>query len=380
MTAEIYEDVYVVSGDFNGDGNLDLGVEVDGQKFMVYFGNGAGAFQAAQQGPAIRAEPLFTLDVNGDGQTDFVEASGSGLLFYVSNGDGTFQALNVPTTAIELDQSQEASAADFNGDGKGDLVGISPERNMVAILINTTVTPPPAPAVTSVSNAFGGATVIAPNTWVAVKGTNLAPAGDARTWQDSDFVQNQMPVSLDGVSVTMNGENAFIFYISGTQINALTPPDLAPGPVQVVVTANGTGSKAFTAQAQALSPSFFVFDGTHVVGTHLTGGDVGPATLYPGLTTPAQPQEEVVLYANGFGPTSVPVVAGSSVQSGSLPSLPVVTIGGAQANVIFAGLVSPGLYQFNVIVPSTAANGDLPLVATFGGLATQSGVVITVQE
>lgn len=53
------------------------------------------------------------------------------------------------------------------------------------------------------TNAFATALdTIAPNTWVAITGVNLAPAGDSRTWQESDFVNDQMPTQLDGVSVT----------------------------------------------------------------------------------------------------------------------------------------------------------------------------------
>ena len=33
-----------------------------------------------------------------------------------------------------------------------------------------------------------------------------------------------MPVKLDGVSVKINGESAYMGYISPTQINILTPP------------------------------------------------------------------------------------------------------------------------------------------------------------
>ena len=123
-----------------------------------------------------------------------------------------------------------------------------------------------------------------------------------------------------------------------------------------------------------------MFDGTHVVATHLNYTDVGPTTLYPGLTTPAQPNEEVVLYANGFGATSSPVAKGAESQSGSLPTLPAVQIGGIPATVIFAGLVFPGLYQFNVVVPQSAANGDNTLTTQYNGQSTQPGVIITVQS
>ena len=67
--------------------------------------------------------------------------------------------------------------------------------------------------------------MIAPNTWVEVKGRICSKAGDSRIWQTSDFVNNQMPTKLDGVSVTVNGKSAYVYYISPTQINILTPPD-----------------------------------------------------------------------------------------------------------------------------------------------------------
>jgi uncharacterized protein (TIGR03437 family) len=236
------------------------------------------------------------------------------------------------------------------------------------------------PAITLVANAEGEDPMIAPNTWVEIKGSDLAPAGDSRPWQASDFVNNQLPTSLDGVSVTVNGAPAYVYYISPTQINVLTPPGALSGSVQVVVT-NGTPSPAFSVPAQAASPSFFVFNGgPYVAATHVNGGLIGPTTLYPGYSTPAAPGETVVIYGNGFGATSTAVTAGAVSQSGTLSPLPVIAIGGVAAQVQFAGLnVAPGEFQFNVVVPSTLTAGDLPIVATYNGLTTQTGTLVTVQ-
>jgi uncharacterized protein (TIGR03437 family) len=239
--------------------------------------------------------------------------------------------------------------------------------------------PSSAPAITLVQNAEGGAATIAPNTWVTLKGSNLAPAGDSRTWQTSDFVNNELPTQLDGVSVALNGEKAYVSYISPTQINILTPPDLATGTVQVQAATNAGTSASFAALAQAESPSFFILGaGPYVVATHAAGSLIGPTSLYPGQTTPAQPGETIVLYANGFGRTSTSVMSGSETQSGSLNPLPVITIGGTPATVQFAGLISPGLFQLNVVVPASTPAGDSALVATYDGLTTQSGVLVTV--
>jgi uncharacterized protein (TIGR03437 family) len=239
----------------------------------------------------------------------------------------------------------------------------------------------PGPAITEVANAEGEVPTIAPNTWVEVKGSNLAKAGDTRIWQGSDFVNGQMPTQLDGVGVTVNGKPAYVYFISPAQVNILTPPDALTGPVNVVVTSNNVSSAAYVAQTQPESPSFFVFNGgPYIAAVHLNGGLIGPATLYPGSSTPAQPGETVVIYANGFGPTSTPVVSGSSLQSGSLLPPPVIKIGGVAATVTFAGLVAPGEFQFNVVVPSSLTNGDQPVAATYNGLTTQAGTLLTVHQ
>jgi uncharacterized protein (TIGR03437 family) len=236
--------------------------------------------------------------------------------------------------------------------------------------------------ITSVTNAFGGAASIAPNTWVAIKGSNLAPPGDTRTWQASDFLNNQLPLALDGVSVTLNGQKAYIYYISGSQINALTPPNLATGSVQLQVTNGTASSPAFTVQVQPVSPSLFVFDSAgHVVAQHLPSyTDIGPTTLYPGLTTPAQPGTEIVVYGNGFGSTSIPVVAGSESQSGTLPGTIQVQVGETNAQLVYAGLAGPGLYQFNIMLPASLPNGDVPISVLYNGQPTQAGTVITIQQ
>jgi len=237
------------------------------------------------------------------------------------------------------------------------------------------------PLISAVSNSASGNAVIAPNTWTTISGANLAPAGDTRLWEDADFVKGSMPTNLDGVGVTINGKAAYTLYISPTQINVLTPPDAISGPIQVVAAKPGLTSASFTAQAQQISPAFFQFKaGPYVAATHADGTLLGPANLYPGSTAPAKPSETIVLYGTGFGQTSVPVVSGSLVQSGTLSPLPVITIGGAKATVQFAGLVVPGEFQFNVVVPPGTPDGDQTITATYNGLSTQAGALITIQH
>jgi trimeric autotransporter adhesin len=250
-----------------------------------------------------------------------------------------------------------------------------------AITVTQGPAPGSGPVITSVTTAGSEIPVIAPNTWVEIKGPFLGLPGDNRTWQSSDFANNQMPTALDSIGVTMNGESAYVYYISFNQINVLTPPDLALGPVQVVVTVSTVSSPAFTSQAEIESPSLFVLNGgPYAAAVHANGSVIGPTTLYPGLTTPAQPGETIELFANGFGPINVPVVKGAISQSGTLSPLPTISIGGVNAVVSFAGLVSPGEFQFNVAVPPSLADGDQLIVVTYGGQTTQPGTLITVHD
>jgi uncharacterized protein (TIGR03437 family) len=214
---------------------------------------------------------------------------------------------------------------------------------------------------------------------VEIKGASLG-LPENRTWQNTDFVNGQMPVSLDGISVSMNSESAYVYYIGPNQIDVLTPPDLAPGPVQVVVTVATVSSPHFASQAQPLSPSLFVFNGgPYVAAAHADGSLLGPAGLYP-ASTPAKPGETIVLFANGFGPVILPVIKGSASQSGSLSPLPSITIGGINATVSFSGLVATGEFQFNVTVPSSVGNGDQSIIATYGGQSTHMGTLITIHN
>ena len=46
----------------------------------------------------------------------------------------------------------------------------------------------------------------------------------------------------------------------------------------------------------------------------------------------------------------------------------------------FAGLVAPGEFQFNVVDSYALANGDQTITATYGGVSTQSGTLITIHN
>jgi len=152
--------------------------------------------------------------------------------------------------------------------------------------------------------------------------------------------------------------------------------------VNVVVNSSGVESNTFVAQAAKETIALFVFDGTHIVAQHFPSYlDVGPSTLFPGLTTPAKPGETILVYANGLGPVTSTLTAGSIFQSGSLAAaLPTMQVNGVQATVSAASLISPGLYQLNVTLPMNLPNGDNPIAMQYDGHSIPAGAVVNIQQ
>jgi uncharacterized protein (TIGR03437 family) len=234
------------------------------------------------------------------------------------------------------------------------------------------------PNITTVVNAAGPpSSTISSNTWVALFGTGLAP--DTRPWNNSDFVNGQMPTSLAGVSVNLfdpgSGATvkAFISFVSPTQVNILTPFNLSNSccliQIQVpfegqtavncqLANTNLAYSECGYGQVVPASPEFFLWPGTsYIVAEHANGSLIGPIGLGPG-STPAKPGETVVLYANGLGAVSGNIVSGSDVQFAALAVLPQVYVGGSPVTVNFAGVILPGLYQLNIVIPADTPDGD----------------------
>jgi virginiamycin B lyase len=236
------------------------------------------------------------------------------------------------------------------------------------------------PLVSGIVNGASFLPDIAAGAWITIQGTNLSAT--TRTWSSSDFVNGNLPTNLDGVSATVNGVAAYVYYISSTQLNVLAPDDTATGQVQVQVTNfNGT-SNSFAANESAVSPAFFLFTSKYPAAVHTSGVLVGTAGLIAGANfAPAKPGENILVFGTGFGPTNPPLQAGKLVTTAeSLANTATVTIGGQSAKVLFAGLSASGLDQLNVTIPAGLPDGDAGLVASVGGVSTQANLFVTIQH
>lgn len=300
----------------------------------------------------------------------------------------TANQLNTPATL-------SVSIASLPAQSSTGTVTIQPASGTNAVITVSYNAPTSTVSVTQVLSGAGEASIISQYEWVELKGTNLSQV--TQDWStQTTFQQDQLPTSVAGVSATVNNKPAFVEYVSPAQVNILTPLDTATGPVTVTLTTpTGSGTTTVSAPATmaANSLGFFVFNisapfypaaihGVANCPTKYNGACfLGPATLYPGLSTPAAPGETIVLYANGFGQVNPLLINGVAFPPAtSLPVLPVITIGGLPAKVDYAAVVAAGEYQFNVEVPLGVPNGDNLLVATYNGFTTQPNVYVTVQK
>jgi hypothetical protein len=96
--------------------------------------------------------------------------------------------------------------------------------------------PPSIEASGGVASArcFGQFGQLALGSWVEIYGSYLAP--DSRSWAGTDFNGINAPTSLDGTSVTIGGQPAFIGYIGSGQINAEVPSTIGSGVQPLVIT------------------------------------------------------------------------------------------------------------------------------------------------
>jgi uncharacterized protein (TIGR03437 family) len=250
---------------------------------------------------------------------------------------------------------------------------------------------PPAPAIrtdNAVLSSFGGKAGFSSNTYVEIYGQNFSAA--QRLWTGSDFSGVNAPTSLDGVSVTVNGKPAFVYYISPNQININTPEDTAAGPVTIQVRAPLGMSNSVVVNRARLSPTL------QTVSQFLVDGKQYVVALTPDFTTfigrpgmlagvnfaLAKPGDTVAIYALGCGPTNPPTQAGTVAAQASAISSPYrLRIGGQTANVTFAGMVGGtiGLYQFNVVVPNVPA-GDQAIDLDIDGIPNGQNLFISIGQ
>jgi beta-glucosidase len=231
------------------------------------------------------------------------------------------------------------------------------------------------PAITpgGIVSAASYASAVAPGGIAAVFGNFLltSPAAASST---------PLPTHLSQLSMQFDGGLAVpLFYAAGGQVNIQIPWELAGrSQAMLTVTVNGQTSAPQAIDLVAYAPGIFTANSQGF-------GQGAILDLSNRLVDPSNPATAgstiVVIYCTGLGAVSNSPASGSPSLVNPLSEAviaPAVSIGGAPAQVLFAGSV-PGMvgeYQVNVRVPAAAATGDaVPVRISVGGYISNTATI-----
>lgn len=369
---------FITAADVNGDGAPDLIVATRAPSFAynvdVLLGKGNGTFSPAT---AFSTEYgpawIAVADLNGDGKPDLAIAHCCGATdttFMLGNGDGTFQ----PDVHLAASVSPiTLQVADLNGDGKPDLVvGLGGFGSAVAVFLNISAAP-----LANVNAASSLAGPLAPNSWATAYGTGLATVTQSAL---------PLPTSFGGTTVTVTDASgvqrlAPLNYVSPTQVNYLVPSGTALGAATVTVSVGGTAVASGSVTIAAIGPGLFLFQPTNMAAAYVIRVHADNS----------QSVENVYALTASGGLVPAPIdlsqatdqvyleLFATGIRSHSAASNSVtVTAGGVSLPVSYAGAQPQyaGLDQIDVLLPqSLAGKGDVVIQVTVDGQAANPGHV-----
>ena len=227
---------------------------------------------------------------------------------------------------------------------------------------------------------------VAPNGIISIFGRDLSLR--TREVRAGDLVKGRLPHSLVGVSVSIGGLPAPLFFVSPGQINAQLPSPILPGNWMLRVNRQNLLSNEAMIEVREVSPGLFAWPFSFIEGplraavTHQDFSPVGRGN--PEGATPAHPGELIVLWATGFGPTAPSVFDGELPNFAAwliLPSKVWLNEAAVPGHLVFYAGQAPGLaglYQVNLILSEDSPIGDVEVVVEVGGVRSQPGMTIPI--
>jgi uncharacterized protein (TIGR03437 family) len=223
------------------------------------------------------------------------------------------------------------------------------------------------PTISQLVNAADGTSNIAPGGLISLYGQQLSPVNMATS-------QIPLPTAVASSCLTVNGLPIPILFVSPNQINAQMP-FATGGNISVILHTPAGVSDTYNATLLATAPSVF--------SAMLPGLDTPVATIFRNSngqmvtgSNPVHTGDVLTIYATGLGQTSPAGQTGTPAPNHPLASAltaPVVTLGSATLQVLYAGLAPGeiGVYQINVQIPNSAPQGlSIPLKITQGSVST----------
>jgi uncharacterized protein (TIGR03437 family) len=367
---------FVVSGDFNSDGNNDLAIaNFQGNTITVLLGNGAGGFTPAPSSPFSLGPPsakmpvsIAVADFNGDYFPDLaiVDENTNNVSVLLGNGAGGFKpATNSPFAVGSVPRS--AAIGDFNEDGKPDLAVVNNADATLTLLLNNFTTTP------VLQSAASSSTAVAPYSIVSIYGTGLAP---------SLFVPP--PSALGPTAVTITDASGAksnpleLFYTSPTQINALMPQYIATGAAtfSVINPLLPSLPQKGSVTIATVAPSLFTANSN---GKGVANAEFIPNFLVSSATSyvfncPGAPSPCIPVGLDVSSGAAALVLYGTGIRNRSSLSSVTVTINGQALSPFYAG-EAPGFLgedQVNVLLPASLAHSGIVYVTVSIGSVTSN--------
>ena len=360
---------------------------------IVRLGNQAGAVTitvrvgAASAGFTVLvvAAPTRMSIFDGDGQAVAVGQLAALPLVVELGDDRGLPAGGVPVsfTVLEGGATLESQVVETNGLGRastsviaGQTIGalaVEARAGELAVVFGLTVVGN-TPFVSSVGFVNGASFAVGwvPGSLGSIFGAGLA-AGLEGILQASG---SPLPHELGGVRVAVNGVPAPILALANVsgqeQINIQVPVDVPAPADNITVTIENNGSVASFSgvQTHRVQPGVFQVilpDGLFAAALH---SDFSPLTP----ENPARPDEVIVLFLTGLGPTEPPLETNlpGPVPAAATVIEPAVTVDGLPAKVLgsFYAPTLVAVYQINFVIPPAVSSGNLKIVVTAGGASS----------
>ena len=346
-----------------------------GPNFIPLFGIPDGTVGQDAGAIAIKMVDQWGVPMSGTAVTYTVSPRGTVTLRSVAGEPACAPASSTTSVTCNTDSYGVAYADVLLGSTPTSTVNVSAKADGFSNTFSGTIRLQPTISTGGISDAAAGKTPIAPGSYVSIYGANLAEYTDSVT-----FAPYALPLSIDGVTVSFDVPSAkisvpgYLTYVSPTQVNVQVPWELqGQSSAQVKVTLYGYSyGNVVTVPLANTSPAFFQNSG---IAAALDGNNA--------IVTAANPVKRgqvVQLYMNGLGPVTGGPASGEFASSTVLtPTIatPTVTIGGAQAQVLFSGLAPgfPGLYQVNAIVPTSISAGTAAISLSIAGATTPASTL-----
>ena len=381
--------------DFNGDDKLDLAVTwVLGNRgcLSILLGNGDGTFQPPQTPypcPEIYFDPLITGDFNGDGKLDLASAFRdlpvleTFALFLPGNGDGTFSPSQ--SGSINGIYGSDVVAGDFNRDGRldvavpGDVIGNT--SGGVAIFLQIPKGLVISPSSLTFANQLVGTTSAAQSVTITNPNSEPVQMNVGFTAGTADFTQNfGCPLTLAG-GASCVVQIAFAPTTTGNLSTQLGVNNTGPIPSYLMnisgtgISSNGVtlsathldfGNQAVgtTSAAQALTLANFGTASLMISGVTLAPGDFAQTN-----TCPVSPATLAIGASCAFNITFTPTTTGLRVSSITVsdndPGSPRTTTFAGTGTVAPAVSLAPSGLTFPIqMVGSTSSAQTVTLTNT----------------